>query len=72
MGDMVMRSGDWRTARKVYALARQSTAYPTWPYREVLESRIAEAEGSVAEFQGESRWLMFGSRFACSACHQER
>jgi hypothetical protein len=72
MGDMLMRSGDWRTARKVYALARQSTTYPAWPYREVLESRIVEAEGSLAEFQGEGRRLMFGSRFACSACHQER
>jgi hypothetical protein len=72
MGDMVMRSGDWRTAQKVYALARQATAYPTWPYRDVLEARIRDAEHTVPEFQGEGRRLMFGSRFACSACHQAR
>jgi len=72
MGDMVMRSGDWRTAQKVYALARQAEAYPVWPYREVLEARISDAERSVTEFQADGRKLMFQSRFACTACHQAR
>jgi hypothetical protein len=72
MGDLVMRSGDWRTARKVYALARQAEAYPAWPYRDVLEARIRDAETSVPAFRGEGRALMLHSRIACTACHQAR
>ncbi len=38
MGDMLTKSGDWQTARKVYALARQSPDYAQWPYRDVYWS----------------------------------
>lgn len=72
MGDMVMRSGDWHTATRVYALARQSSSYQSWPYRDLLETRILEAERSVPEFQGEGKRMMLVSRAACVACHQAR
>jgi len=70
MGDMVMRSGDWRTARKVYVLAQQSAAYGSWPYREVLEARIANAERDTALYKETGSPIMLRSRFACMACHQ--
>jgi hypothetical protein len=30
MGDMPVKSGDWRTAQKVYANAKLSPDYTTW------------------------------------------
>ena len=86
MGDMLVKSGDWRTGRRVYELARATPSYPTWAYRAVLEGRIADAERNVAAFRapevrgrasapGRSAGapasrIMLGSPFACSACHQ--
>ena len=55
MGDMLTKSGDWRTARKIYAAAKQSPDYAQWPYREVLEQRIRDAEANVAAFNAEIR-----------------
>jgi hypothetical protein len=73
MGDMLVKSGDWRTAQRVYALAQGTHGvgdYTTWPYRDVLEARIRGAEQNVAAFKQGSAPMMFGSKFACSACHQ--
>jgi hypothetical protein len=72
MGDMVMRSGDVSTAVKVYALAKQAEAYGSWPYREVLEARIRDAQRTAADFRGDAPKMMVNSRFACAACHQAR
>jgi hypothetical protein len=72
MGDMVMRTGDVNTAVKVYALARQSEDYASWPYREVLEARIRDASAKASEFRGENPRMMLNSRFACAACHQAK
>ena len=70
MGDMVVKSGDWRAAQKVYTLAKGVDAYSEWPFREVLETRIREAEHNVPLFRAENGPIMFRSKFACSACHQ--
>lgn len=72
MGDMVMRSGDWRTAQKVYALSRQSASYGKWPYREILEARIANADRDSLSYRGTGTPMMLRSRFACMACHQSQ
>src|SRR5262245_27814139 len=37
MGDMLVKSGDWRTAQKIYANAKLSRDYDRWKYRNVLE-----------------------------------
>jgi hypothetical protein len=77
MGDMLVKSGDWRTGVRVYALARGMTSYPRWAFRDVLETRIAQAEQNVAAFRrpeaagADGPRLMLGSRFACVACHQQ-
>ena len=52
MGDMLVKSGDWQTARKVYANARYSPAYAQWGFRDALEARITDAQENVARFNG--------------------
>ena len=77
MGDMLVKSGDWRTAVRVYALARGMSSYPQWAFRDVLEARITHAEANVAAFRrpesaasGGAR-MMLGSAYACVVCHQQ-
>ena len=73
-GDMLVKSGDWETGQKVYAIARLTKTYDSWPYRAVLEERILRARENVAVFNGPRfggrNGLMIRSRFACMACHQ--
>jgi mono/diheme cytochrome c family protein len=77
MGDMLVKSGDWRTGVRVYALARGMGSYPRWAFRDVLEARIARAEENVAAFRrpeaagADGARPMLGSRFSCVACHQQ-
>jgi hypothetical protein len=77
MGDMIVARGDPTTAKVVYANAKLSKTYGAWPYRRVLEERIAQADENVAIFRakpakGEKvRILMGSSSFACMGCHQE-
>jgi hypothetical protein len=74
MGDMLVKSGDWRSAEKIYANAKLSKTYATWPYRSVLEERIARAQDNVARLNatdGPSKArMMIDSDYACMACHQ--
>ncbi|HUL04083.1 MAG TPA: hypothetical protein VLV16_12725 [Gemmatimonadales bacterium] len=75
MGDMLVKSGDWRTAQQVYAYAKLLPEYPTWPYRELLAARLRDAEANVARFNGRDpdrkTGMMGRSVFACMACHQQ-
>ena len=76
MGDMLVKSGDWRMAQRIYAHAKVMRSYPAWPFRSVLESRIENAERNVAAFRGLDSTrtprvdIMLRSPFACTACHQ--
>lgn len=78
MGDMLVKSGDWQTAQKIYANAKLSADYANWKFRSVLEDRIKEAQGNVALLNAaktssgtaEPR-IMINSTFACMACHQQ-
>jgi hypothetical protein len=78
MGDMLVKSGDWQTAQKVYANARLSPDYGQWKFRAVLEERIARAEANVSAYNVAGRGrgaddavIMNHSRFACAGCHQK-
>lgn len=78
LGDMLVKSGDWQTAQKIYANARLSPDYAGWKFRNVLEQRISQAEANVALFNAAqdaagkpAKPIMFQSDFACMACHQE-
>ena len=77
MGDMLVKSGDWPTAQKIYATARLSPTYAQWRFRDVLEARITDAQANVALFNAppdnadKTRpRMMVASAFACTACHQ--
>jgi len=75
MGDMLVKAGDWQTARKIYAIAKLAREYPVWPHRAVLEERIQSAETNVAAFNappgGGKPVIMINSTIACMACHQQ-
>jgi hypothetical protein len=79
MGDMLVKAGDWKTARVLYANAKSFDTYRDWQFKDVLEERIRNAERNVAEFRKELPkdgaapdypTIMFQSSFACMACHQ--
>jgi hypothetical protein len=77
MGDMLTKSGEWQTAQKVYALAKRSPDYASWPYRDVLEQRIHDAQANVAALnaaptpgQKPTTPMMLSSSYSCMACHQ--
>ena len=75
MGDMLVKAGDPATARKVYANAKLSPSYASWPYRAVLEQRMVEADANVAGFRagtGTGTAMMGRSAYSCMACHQAR
>jgi hypothetical protein len=75
MGDMLVKSGDWKLAQKVYANAKLLPEYPTWKFAPVLEERIRNAEANVARFKGKDpdprTGLMNSSAFSCMGCHQQ-
>lgn len=77
MGDMLAKAGDWQTASKIYALARRSPDYAQWPYRDVLEQRLRDAEShatsidtSPASNVKPANPMMLSSSYSCMACHQ--
>jgi hypothetical protein len=75
MGDMLVKQGDPATARRVYANAKLSKTYQEWPFKSVLEDRIARAEENVALFRNpqpaeKTRTMMISSAFGCTGCHQ--
>jgi len=77
MGDMLVKSGDWQTAVKVYKNAKLSKDYSSWPYRSLLEKRIQAAQKNVAAFQSNNlgapdSTMLFNSGYGCVVCHQAR
>jgi hypothetical protein len=77
MGDMLVKQGHPDQARVVYAQARASNTYDRWPYRDILEARIAAADDNVAKFRQATpdsdpkHAMMIETGFACMGCHQE-
>lgn len=77
MGDMLVKSGDWKTAIEVYKNATYQQNYAHWPYRHMLEKRIKNAKENVKYFQENKpntdpdRTIMFNSGYGCTACHQQ-
>ena len=75
-GDMLVKAGQPDAAVVMYGNARLPKEYATWPYRPVLEERIASAKANVEAFRVENPpagapTVMVRSTFACMACHQE-
>jgi hypothetical protein len=74
MGDMLVKSGDWQTAQKIYHNATLAKNYSSWPYRMLLEGHNANARQNTVYFQKLShapdKTIMFNSGYGCVACHQ--
>jgi hypothetical protein len=75
MGDMLVKSGDWQTAQKIYANAKLSRDYNSWKFQDVLEDRIKQAQSNVAVFNAPNETsktkMMINSEFSCMGCHQQ-
>lgn len=75
MGDMLVKNGEWETAITIYKNAKLSRTYSSWPYRDLLEKRIANAKANVAFFQElhtlADKTILFNSGYGCVACHQQ-
>jgi hypothetical protein len=76
MGDMLVKAGQVDVAKKIYAQAKLSKQYGSWPHAQVLERRIAQADENVAMFRAppkgeKERVMMVASGFSCMGCHQE-
>src|SRR5262249_39720491 len=76
LGDMLVKDGQVATGVQVYQAARHLAGYERWPYRGVLEQRLAEASENATRFNQEpaasGRAIMFESAYSCMACHQAR
>ena len=77
-GDLLVKQGEVEPAKKVYAAAKLSATYAQWPYRALLESRLANAAANVEAFRVEPREqpaldkkFVTGSAFTCTVCHQK-
>ena len=60
----------------MYGNARLSPRLRSWPYRSVLEARIADAARNVAVFRekdppADAPRMMVRSSYACMGCHQQ-
>lgn len=75
LGDMLVKSGDWQTAQKIYANAKLSKVYGNWKYQAVLDDRIKHAQDNVALLNSPNETakgrIMINSEFSCMACHQQ-
>lgn len=75
MGDMITKTGDFNTAKKIYELAKSSPNYSTWIFKEVLENRIKNAELNTKIFlaknqKGINNVIINNSGSLCISCHQ--
>ncbi len=75
-GDMLVKAGQPEIAVAMYRNAKPAREYAAWPYKAVLEERIANASKNVEAFRKpepgpDSTTLMVRSTFACMGCHQE-
>jgi hypothetical protein len=80
MGDMLVKSGDWKQGIEIYKVAKLSPNYKDWPYASELEKRIAHAESNVEAFNKpinranaafhNQTVMMVASKMDCMGCHQ--
>jgi hypothetical protein len=74
-GDMLVKAGDPATAVTMYRNARLAADSTSWPYRNLLDDRIANAVRNVDAFRRRDAapgapTMMIHSRYACMGCHE--
>ena len=75
-GDMLVKAGDPKAAGTMYRNATLTPDYVNWPYKTLLEERIADAERNVEAFRRPDAppgapTMMVRSRYTCMGCHQQ-
>jgi hypothetical protein len=75
-GDMLVKAGEPERAVVMYHNARLTKDFATWPYKGVLDDRIANAARNVETFRrqdapADGPVMMLPSRYACMGCHQQ-
>ena len=80
MGDMLVKSGNWKKGIELYNAAKLSPNYSDWPYAQVLEERIQNAQKNRVEFNKpivrsnpafhNQTVMMVASKIDCMGCHQ--
>jgi hypothetical protein len=72
-GDMLVKAGDPDLAAAIYENAKLSSTYDTWPSKDVLDARIADAPSRAALYAdadpaNDPELVGVGSR-QCATCH---
>lgn len=73
-GDLLVKTGEPELAKTVYLQARVSPAYEAWPFKSLLEERVATAEDRAARFASrdaasEPPEMISTSARTCAVCH---
>ncbi|MEM7118004.1 MAG: hypothetical protein AAF614_36575 [Chloroflexota bacterium] len=75
MGDMLLKNGHVDQAAEIYRIAQLSESYSSWPYKTVLEDRLANLDLLAQQFKDADAdnepEIMFNSTYNCMACHQK-
>jgi len=76
LGDMLVKAGEPDRAVIMYRNAMLTPDYAQWPYKGVLEQRIAQATRNVEVFRRkdpprDGPAMMVRSTYACMGCHQQ-
>lgn len=87
MGDMLVKQGNIPLAIKIYNNAKLSKDYANWPYKNMLEDRIRNANANTKLFRESSNisltsnqlpnnstantMILFNSGVGCVVCHQK-
>ncbi len=76
LGDALVKQGKLRQARMVYESIRRVPAYPSWPYKDVLEMRLTNMSWLQNKFVADTGCLnvqepamLYQSTIACTGCH---
>jgi hypothetical protein len=76
MGDALVKRGDAATAKAIYANARKSPQYASWPFQAQLDDRIANADTWAALLTDADATndptLINAAPTACASCHASR
>jgi hypothetical protein len=71
LGDAYAKAGRKADALAIYRGAQVAAEYPTWPFRSVLEQRIAGLDARIAAYaNGQEPEAAWSSKSQCSVCHQ--
>ena len=76
LGDALVKQGKLRQAKMIYESIRRVPAYPTWPYKDLLDQRLNNMQNLQVKFVRDSGCvdvqepaMLFQSSIACTCCH---